>query len=77
MSATGRICWLIVSGLLAFTRILGMDPEEAAKVCVDATTATKNKSVHSYYPQYAAKLFHSCTWTDNISYVAIGRKSEE
>jgi hypothetical protein len=43
--------WLIVPGLLAFTRILGMDPQEAAQLCIDATAATKNKSVHSYYPQ--------------------------
>jgi hypothetical protein len=43
--------WLIVSGLFAFTKILGMDSEEAEKLCIDATAATKNKSVHSYYPQ--------------------------
>jgi hypothetical protein len=43
--------WLIVSGLLAFTRILGMDPKEAEQLCLDAVAATKNKSIHSYYPQ--------------------------
>jgi hypothetical protein len=43
--------WLIVSGLLAFTKILGMDPQEAEKMCIDATAATKNKTVHGYYHQ--------------------------
>jgi hypothetical protein len=38
-------------GLLAFTRILGMDPQEAEKLCVDTTAATKDKSIHSYFPQ--------------------------
>jgi hypothetical protein len=43
--------WLIVSGLFAFTKILGMDPQEAEKMCIDATAATKNKTLHSYYHQ--------------------------
>jgi hypothetical protein len=43
--------WLIVSGLLAFTRILGMDREDAEKMCADAVLAAKNKSVHGYYNQ--------------------------
>jgi hypothetical protein len=43
--------WLIILGLLAFTKILGMEPEEAEKLCRDAVAATKNKTVHSYFPQ--------------------------
>jgi hypothetical protein len=46
-----KMWWLIVSGLLAFTKILGMDSEEADKVCRNTTAATKNKSLHSYAPQ--------------------------
>jgi hypothetical protein len=42
--------WLIFSGLLAFTKILGMDPKKAEKICVESSTATKNKTIHSYYP---------------------------
>jgi hypothetical protein len=42
-------------GLLAFTRMLGMDPEEAEKLCRDATNATKNKSLHSYAHQSATR----------------------
>jgi hypothetical protein len=72
--------WLIVPGLLAFTKILGMDPKEADTLCRDALAATKNKNLHSYSPQYAAKdplsLAHG-TWTDAISYIAIGRKPAE
>jgi hypothetical protein len=39
------------SGLLAFTKILEMDPKEAEQLCHDAVASTKNKSVHSYFPQ--------------------------
>jgi hypothetical protein len=46
-----RMRWLIFPGLLAFTKILGMDPQKAEKICVDATAATKNKTVHAYYSQ--------------------------
>jgi hypothetical protein len=63
------------SGLLAFTKILGMDPAEADKLCRDAVAETKNKSVHSYVPQYAAPFLHG-VWTDNVSFIAIGRKPE-
>jgi hypothetical protein len=38
-------------GLLAFTKILGMDPEEAEQICRDASAATKDKTIHAYYPQ--------------------------
>jgi hypothetical protein len=71
---------LIVSGLLAFTRILHMDPKEANTLCHDAIAATKNKSIHSYVPQYAAPppfppvLLGA--WTDTSSFIAIGRKPE-
>jgi hypothetical protein len=34
--------------MLAFTKILGMDPQEAEKLCRDGIAASKNKSVHSY-----------------------------
>jgi hypothetical protein len=43
--------WLMVSGLLAFTKILGMDPKEAEQICRDAVTATRNKNLHAYSPQ--------------------------
>jgi hypothetical protein len=43
--------WLMIAGLLAFTRIMGMDPDEADQLCRDAVAATKNKSVHAYYPK--------------------------
>jgi hypothetical protein len=43
--------WLIVSGLLAFTKILGMGREEAEKLCRDGIAATKDKRLHSYCPQ--------------------------
>jgi hypothetical protein len=46
-----RTFWLIVTGLLAFTKMLGMDPKEADEVCRDATAATKNKTTHAYYSQ--------------------------
>jgi hypothetical protein len=46
-----KMQWLILLGLLAFTKILGMDPKEADKVCRDTVLATKNKNVHSYFPQ--------------------------
>jgi hypothetical protein len=36
--------------MLAFTKILGMDPMEAEKLCRDAVAAAKNKSIHSYCP---------------------------
>jgi hypothetical protein len=36
---------LIGSGLLAFTKILGMDREEAEKLCRDGIAATKNKNL--------------------------------
>jgi hypothetical protein len=36
--------------MLAFTKILGMDPQEAEKLCRDSIAATKNKSVHCYAP---------------------------
>jgi hypothetical protein len=42
---------LTVAGLLAFTKILGMDSKEADQICRDATAATKNKSLHAYFPQ--------------------------
>jgi hypothetical protein len=41
----------MVSGLLAFTKILGMHPAEAEKLCREAVAETKNKSLHSYGPQ--------------------------
>jgi hypothetical protein len=41
----------MVLGLLAFTRILGMDPNEADKICRETIAATKNKSIHALYPQ--------------------------
>jgi hypothetical protein len=49
MQARRRL--LIVSGLLAFPKIMGMHPKEADKVCRDATAAIKNKSMHAYLPQ--------------------------
>jgi hypothetical protein len=42
--------WLIFLGLLAFTKILGMDPQEAKKLCDGAVAGTKNKNVHSFCP---------------------------
>jgi hypothetical protein len=42
---------LTVAGLLAFTKMLGMDSKEADQICRDATAATKNKSLHAYFPQ--------------------------
>jgi hypothetical protein len=42
---------LRVSGLLAFTRILGMDPKEAEQICRDAAASVKNKNLHSYSDQ--------------------------
>jgi hypothetical protein len=48
---SARMQWLIILGLLAFTKILGMESEEAEKLCRDAVAATKNKNVHSYFPQ--------------------------
>jgi hypothetical protein len=54
-TSKGDMKWrLNVLGLLAFTKILGMDPTEADKLCREAVAATKNKSIHSYCPQYAA-----------------------
>jgi hypothetical protein len=44
---------LTVSGLLALTKMLGMEPKEAEQICGDAAIATKNKTLHSYSPQYA------------------------
>ncbi|KAF8248365.1 S-adenosyl-L-methionine-dependent methyltransferase [Wilcoxina mikolae CBS 423.85] len=35
-------------GMQLFTRILGMDTEEAEKACRDAVAATKNKNFHVY-----------------------------
>jgi hypothetical protein len=46
-----RVWWLTVPGMLAFTKILGMDPKEADKLCRDAVAATKNKNLHSYAHQ--------------------------
>jgi ribosomal protein S13 len=51
MPSRKRWLRLIVPGLLALTRILGMDPQEAKKICAAATAATKNKRIHSYYHQ--------------------------
>jgi hypothetical protein len=45
------LLWLIDLGLLAFTRMLGMDPKTANDVCSDAITATKDKNMHAYCPQ--------------------------
>jgi len=41
-------------GMLAFVRMLGMDPHDADKLCKDAIAATKNKNTHAYAVQYAA-----------------------
>jgi hypothetical protein len=41
---------LSVTGLLAFTKILGMDPQEAQQLCDDTVSATRNKNVHCYCP---------------------------
>jgi hypothetical protein len=46
-----RMQWLTLSGLLAFTRMLGMDPKEADQLFRDAVAATNNKTIHAYYPQ--------------------------
>jgi hypothetical protein len=55
-----------------------MDPEEADKLCRDGVAATKNKSIHSYVPQYPPPPFFFLlgAWTDNSSFIAIGRKPE-
>jgi hypothetical protein len=42
---------LRISGLLAFTKILGMDPQEAEELCHAAVAATKDKTLHSWAPQ--------------------------
>jgi hypothetical protein len=42
---------LSVSGLLAFTRILEMDPTEAEEICLKAAAHTKNKNLHAWVPQ--------------------------
>jgi hypothetical protein len=76
MQAT--LWWLIVLGMLAFTKILGMDPNEADKLCRATIAATKDKSLHSYGSQYAAKdPFLYGTWAHNISCIAFGRKPQE
>jgi hypothetical protein len=53
LNASHEAKWLIVSGLLALTKMLGMEPNEAEQICGDAAIATKNKNLHSYSPQYA------------------------
>jgi hypothetical protein len=50
VSSASQTRWLIFTGLLAFTKILGMDPEEAKKLCDGAVAGTKNKNVHSFCP---------------------------
>jgi hypothetical protein len=42
---------LRIAGLLAFTKILGMDPQEAEELCHDAVAATRDKTLHSWAPQ--------------------------
>jgi hypothetical protein len=37
--------------MLAFTRILGMDREEAEKLCRETVAAIKDKSLHAYSHQ--------------------------
>lgn len=38
-------------GMLAFVKLLGMDPAVADKLCKDAIMATKNKHTHAYAVQ--------------------------
>jgi hypothetical protein len=72
--------WLTISGLLAFTKILGMDAEEAEQICRDAAAAMKDKTIHAYTPQWVDKfrlpLFPGIL-ADSISWIALGRKPEE
>jgi hypothetical protein len=63
--------------------MLGMGPKEADKLCRDAVAATKDRSLHSYAPQYVSKysplarLFHGrLGLTMFLSYIAYGRKPE-
>lgn len=50
----GMMCLLSAStgyhayGMMAFTRILGMDPKAADDLCNEAAAASKNKNIHGY-----------------------------
>jgi len=35
-------------GMAAFTRILGMEPEKASKICDDGVKSARNKNYHGY-----------------------------
>ncbi|KAI5844900.1 S-adenosyl-L-methionine-dependent methyltransferase [Tricharina praecox] len=67
LKEAGIMIWIMAEegftsyGLAAFTRMLGMDSEEAAKLCRDGYQATRERKSHLY----------------TVHYVAYGRKPEE